>query len=190
MGWFSLLALATALAMDAFAVSMAAGALLRPVSRRQLFRLSFHFGLFQGLMPIGGYLAGLSIAGFIAHWDHWIAFGLLLLIGGRMILEALRPGEDEASSVDPSRGLTLVMLAFATSVDAFAVGLTLALISVTIWIPALTIAVVTTAWCVTGVLLGARFGSIWGRKVEVLGGLILVGIGFRILFSHLHPAFN
>ncbi|WP_267927518.1 manganese efflux pump MntP [Desulfolithobacter dissulfuricans] len=185
MGWFSLLALATALAMDAFAVSMAAGALLRPVSRRQLFRLSFHFGLFQGLMPIGGYLAGLSIARFIAHWDHWIAFGLLLIIGGRMILEALRPGEDEAATTDPSRGLTLVMLALATSIDAFAVGLTLALLSVTIWIPALVIGVVTSAWCVAGVLLGARFGSICGRKVEVLGGVILVGIGIKILFSHL-----
>jgi len=122
----SLLAIAVALAMDAFAVALAAGAILHPLTFRPCFRLAFHFGLFQALMPVIGWLAGLTVQSFVAAWSHWIAFGLLLFIGGRMIKEALAADDDAERSNDPSRGLTMVALSVATSIDALAVGLTLA----------------------------------------------------------------
>ncbi|HHB75375.1 MAG TPA: manganese efflux pump [Desulfobulbus sp.] len=185
MDLISLLAIAVALAMDAFAVSLAAGAVLCPVTRRHCFRLGFHFGLFQGLMPIIGWLAGKSVQQYILTWNSWIAFGLLLFLGLRMIYEAVADRSSDKPATDPSRGLTLVALSIATSMDALAVGLTLAMIGVTIWLPALVIGLVTLVFSVTGVLLGNRIGSIWGSRVEVLGGLVLIGIGVKILYRYL-----
>jgi putative Mn2+ efflux pump MntP len=181
----SLFALAVALAMDAFAVSLAAGATLCPVTFRHCFRLGFHFGLFQGLMPILGWLAGRSILPYIVAWDHWIAFGLLAFLGLRMIREALTEDEDDVCATDPSRGLTLIGLAVATSIDALAVGVSLAMLGVSVWMPALVIALVALVFSVAGVLLGDRIGRCWGSRVEILGGLVLIGIGARILFTHL-----
>ncbi len=181
----SLLAIAVALAMDAFAVSLAAGAVLCPVTWRHCFRLGFHFGLFQGLMPIIGWLAGRNVQQYILSWNSWIAFSLLLFLGLRMIHEAVSDERPDKPATDPSRGLTLVALSIATSIDALAVGLTLAMIGVTIWMPALVIGLVALVFSVAGVLLGNRIGSIWGSRVEVLGGLILIGIGGKILLQHL-----
>ncbi len=176
--------IALALAMDAFAVSLAAGITLHPVSKRQLFRLGFHFGLFQGMMPIIGWLAGLTVQSFISAYDHWVAFGLLSFVGGKMIHDAFHDGE-EAEKTDPTRGLTMVMLSIATSIDALAVGLSLAVIGVTIWTPALVIAFTASVLTVTGMLLGGRIGMIWGKRVEVVGGLLLIAIGLKILIEHL-----
>ena len=181
----SLLAIAVALAMDAFAVSLAAGATLCPVTFRHCFRLGFHFGLFQGLMPILGWLAGRSVLPYIVAWDHWIAFGLLAFLGLRMIREALAGEQEEKPATDPSRGLTLVTLAVATSIDALAVGVSLAMIGVGIFRPALVIALVAMVFSVAGVLLGDRIGRIWGSRVEIFGGFVLLAIGGRILFEHL-----
>ena len=180
----SLLALAVALAMDAFAVSLAAGSVLQPVTFRHCFRLGFHFGLFQGMMPIFGWLAGMTVQSFISAWDHWVAFGLLAYIGVRMICEALSDADD-GTATDPSRGMTLVMLSIATSIDALAVGVTLAMIEVSIWLPALVIGLVACLFSVVGVLLGHRIGRAWGKRVEVIGGLVLVAIGTKILLSEL-----
>ena len=185
MDWISLLAIAVALAMDAFAVSLAAGAVLRPVTFRHCFRLGFHFGLFQGGMPIIGWLAGLSVQRYIVSWDHWVAFVLLGVLGINMIRGAGNEDDREKSAVDPSRGLTLVFLSIATSIDALAIGLTLAMIEVTIWLPALVIGLVACAFSVVGVLVGNRVGSAWGGRVEVLGGLVLISIGVKILCEHL-----
>jgi putative Mn2+ efflux pump MntP len=179
------MALAVALAMDAFAVALAAGAVLRPLTFRPCFRLAFHFGLFQAMMPVIGWLAGLSLQSFVAAWSHWIAFVLLLWIGVRMIREALGAEEDNVQAADPSRGLTMVALAFATSIDALAVGLTLAMIEVAIWMPALIIGLVACALTIAGLLLGCRVGERWGRRVGVAGGIILILIGGKILFSAL-----
>ncbi|HEB70879.1 MAG TPA: manganese efflux pump [Desulfobulbus sp.] len=185
MDWISLLAIAVALAMDAFAVSLAAGAVLRPVTFRHCFRIGFHFGLFQGLMPIVGWLAGMSVQRYITAWDHWVAFGLLGFLGMNMIRGGI--GEDrEGNPVnDPSRGLTLVLLSVATSIDALAIGLTLAMIEITIWLPALIIGLVAGGFSVVGVLIGNRVGSAWGGRVEVIGGLVLIAIGVKILGEHL-----
>ncbi len=180
----SLFGIALALAMDAFAVALAAGAVVAPVTRRHLFRLGFHFGLFQALMPVVGWLAGLTLRSSIEAYDHWIAFGLLALIGGKMIREALAPEREEPPAGDPTRGWTLVMLSVATSIDALAVGLTLAMLGVEIWLPSLVIGLVAGILTVAGMRLGDRVGSLWGKRVEIFGGLVLLAIGFKILFEH------
>ena len=180
----SLLAIAVALAMDAFAVSLAAGAVLCPVTYRHCFRLGFHFGLFQGLMPIIGWLAGRTVQQFISAWSHWIAFGLLGFIGIRMIREAVAENREDRQITDPSRGMALVLLSLATSIDALAVGLSLAMIGITIWLPALVIGLVTLGFSVAGVLLGNRMGAAWSGKMEMAGGLVLIGIGAKILLQH------
>ena len=186
MGWMSLLALACALAMDAFAVAAVTGLALKPMTRRHVFRLAFHFGLFQALMPTLGWLAGTSIQKYIASFDHWVAFGLLVIVGGRMIREALHGHEVERSAVsDPTAGWSLVTLSVATSIDALAVGLSMAMLGLTIVVPALVIGIVAALFTAVGMAVGRRVGSILGRRVEVLGGLILVGIGVRILIEHL-----
>lgn len=169
--------------MDAFAVALAAGAVLNPLTSRHLFRLGFHFGLFQALMPIGGWLIGIAVQKWISAYDHWIAFVLLALVGGRMILEAFDDKEDKAVS-DPTRGFTMVMLSVATSIDALAVGLSLAMLEVSVWLPAAVIGIVAGVLTVFGMLMGRRLGSNWGKRVEVCGGLVLCIIGLKILLEH------
>ena len=185
MNLFTIICIAVALAMDAFAVSIASGALLGGVSARQTFRVAFHFGLFQFLMPVIGWLAGGTVAPYIVEWDHWVAFALLAFVGGRAMAGALRGEERSAPGGDPSRGLTLILLAIATSVDAFAVGLSFAFLGVEIWYPSAIIGLVTATLCVAGMLAGGRIGARFGRRVEFLGGLILIAIGLKILAEHL-----
>jgi putative Mn2+ efflux pump MntP len=178
----TLFGIALALAMDAFAVALGTGVTLQRLTGRHIFRLSFHFGLFQALMPVIGWLAGLSLVQWIAAWDHWIAFALLSYVGGRMIRESFQDEEPAAS--DPTRGLTLVMLSIATSIDALAVGFSLSLLGVSIWLPAVVIGLVAGALTMIGMLLGDRIGSRWGARVEIFGGLVLIGIGLKILWEH------
>lgn len=185
MNLIEVLLIAIGLAMDAFAVSLGIGTTGRANRPRPIFRLAFHFGLFQAMMPVIGWLAGLTVQSFVAAWSHWIAFGLLLFIGGRMIREALAADDDSERSNDPSRGLTMVALSVATSIDALAVGLTLAMLDVVIWMPSLVIGLVACAFTIAGLFLGTKAGQRWGKRVEVAGGVILVGIGFKILLSAL-----
>jgi len=183
----TILAVALALAMDAFAVSIAAGLAIRDLTGRHVFRLAWHFGLFQALMPIVGWLAGRTVAARIAAVDHWVAFGLLAMIGGKMLQEGWRGGGEPrvAGSSDPTRGVRLVLLSIATSIDALAVGLSLALLRVSVWFPALIIGVVAAGVTVVGILFGHRLGARWERYAEVVGGLVLLAIGVQILVSHL-----
>lgn len=185
MALLTLIGIAIGLAMDAFAVAIGAGLTLERVDARQTFRLAWHFGLFQALMPVIGWLAGLTVAHWISPVDHWIAFGLLAVIGGKMIWEALRHDEEKRERSDPTRGWSLIILSIATSIDALAVGLSLALLDVSIWYPAVVIGLVAGGFTAVGIQLGKRFGALLGRRVEVLGGVILIGIGLRILFEHL-----
>jgi putative Mn2+ efflux pump MntP len=166
----TLLGLALALAMDAFAVALGTGTTLSRLTGRHLFRLGFHFGLFQALMPIIGWLAGQTIVQYIASWDHWIAFFLLAIIGGRMIHEA-GSDEEKPEDRDPTRGLSLVLLSIATSIDALAVGFSLSVIGVSIWVPALIIGLVAGGLTIIGMLMGKRFGDRWGAKVEIFDRL-------------------
>ena len=178
------LLVAVGLAMDAFAVSLGAGAGPHAREARPVFRLAFHFGLFQFLMPVAGWFAGSRVVSLVASVDHWVAFGLLAFVGGRMVLAGLG-SRAESGTEDPSRGWTLLMLAIATSIDALAVGFSLAMLQVSIWLPAVVIGVVCAALSVAGVRLGRVLGSAFGKRMEVVGGLVLVAIGVRILVQHM-----
>jgi len=185
MSLLAILGIAVGLAMDAFAVSLGIGLKQCQVSPRTTLRLAWHFGLFQFFMPILGWLAGLTFARWITGIDHWIAFGLLAAIGGKMIYEALWGDEEKRAATDATRGFSLVVLSVATSIDALAVGLSLALIGVQIWYPAVIIGVVAFAFTAVGLHIGRRFGALLGKRMEIVGGLILIGIGVRILVEHL-----
>jgi putative Mn2+ efflux pump MntP len=181
---WTILILAVGLSADAIAVSLAAGASNRARGARAMFRLSFHFGLFQFLMPIVGWFLGTSVAPLIASVDHWVAFGLLAFVGGRMIRAALS-GVEEDLGRDPSRGTTLLLLSVATSIDALAIGLTLAMIGGSIWFASVLIGLVTATLSLLAILLGRRVGRAVGARVEIVGGLALIAIGVKILVDHL-----
>ena len=180
---YEVLLIAISMAMDAFAVCLVAGSLNQANGGRSAFRLSFHFGLFQFIMPVLGWVAGRTLEPLISNYDHWIALGLVAFIGVRMIVAALR-GE-EAQPPDPSRGWTLVALSVAVSIDALAVGLSLGVIKTGILYPAAVIGVVCFAMTIVGARLGPVVGRVAGRWAELLGGLILIGIGIRILVEHI-----
>ena len=186
MSWFEIVAVAVALAMDAFAVSVAAGVTLRNVSGRQTFRLAWHFGLFQALMPIVGWAAGLTIQAYIEAFDHWLAFILLAIIGGRMVVGAIRDQDQQLGNGEPTRGWSLVMLSIATSIDALAVGLSLAMLRVSVWVPALAIGLVAGAFTAGGLHLGGFVGRRLkvARYAALTGGLVLLAIGVNILREH------
>lgn len=184
MSLLTTLLIALGLAMDAFAVSIASGLCIPRLTPRHVFRMAFHFGLFQALMPVLGWLAGRTVASSIATWDHWIALALLAVIGGRMLWEA-RTDEAPAECADPTRGWTLVTLSVATSIDALAVGLSVAMLGVSIWVPAAIIGAVAAAMSTVGISFGSRLGGRWGRWAKAVGGLVLIGIGIRIVTEHL-----
>lgn len=184
MTFIETLLVSISMAMDAFAVCLAAGALQETQGPRPAFRLSFHFGLFQFVMPVIGWLAGETIEPYIRNYDHWIALALLAFVGGRMIYSALFSNGEE-SRTDPSRGWTLVLLSVAVSIDALAIGLSLGVLGILVWYPAIIIGLVTSLLSLVGLHVGRIFGEKLGKPVEVIGGLVLVGIGVRILLSHL-----
>lgn len=184
MSWFGLLAIAVALAMDAFAVAIVTGLTLQALTRRHLFRLAFHFGIFQAGMFVAGWYLGSGIQSLIAAADHWVAFILLLLVGGNILRGSFAGPERLHSAADPTSGWQLVMLSVATSIDALAVGLSLALIGTSITAAALAVGFTAAAFTVTGMMLGRRIGRMWGRRVEMVGGLILIAIGLKIVWEH------
>jgi putative Mn2+ efflux pump MntP len=184
MSLLEIIIIAIGLAMDAFAVSLAAGATGYASGPRAVFRLSFHFGLFQFLMPVIGWTLGMTVSLYISAFDHWIAFGLLVFVGIRMIRSGLNPDADHLKR-DPSRGLTLIMLSIATSIDALAVGLSLAVLKVSIWYPCVIIGVVTSVISLAGIGLGNKLSSVFGKRMEIIGGIILIIIALRILIVHL-----
>ena len=184
MSLVEILALAVGLALDAFAVSLAAGAAGHAAGPRPAFRLAFHFGLFQFMMPVLGWYAGSLVAARIAAADHWVAFALLLWVGVRMIRSGRDP-DPAPVRADMSRGWTLVGLSVATSIDALAVGLSLAMLGVAIWYPSAVIGVVTCVLSLVGLRLGGRLGARFGQRAELVGGGVLILIGLRILVVHL-----
>jgi putative Mn2+ efflux pump MntP len=171
--------------MDAFAVAVATGLALEQITGRHRFRLGFHFGLFQFLMPVLGWLAGREVAGHIQAFDHWVALGLLSYVGGKMIWESFGShGGHRPPHADPTRGWSLVTLSVATSLDALAVGFSMATLGVSVWIPSVVIGLVAGAMTVFGMSFGRRLGAGCGRWAEVAGGLVLLAIGVKILLAH------
>ena len=176
--------IALALAMDAFAVSVAVGTTGFLKSKRARFRISFHFGLFQFLMPILGWMAGSTISSYIENMDHWLALALLGYVGGKMIKESFDRGPQKYR-LNPSRGWSLILLSVATSIDALAVGLSLAFIGATIWSTAAIIGLITAALSLIGILLGKSVGGLISKRAELVGGLVLIFIGVKIVIEHL-----
>lgn len=175
---------AVGLAMDAFAVSLGVGSGGRAKDFKAKFRLSFHFGFFQAAMTVLGWLLGSTVAAFIDGLSHWVALALLGYVGINMLHSGLS-SKKEIFSADPSRGKTLLMLCVATSIDALAVGISMAMIRAEVWIPALIIGVVCLALSAVGLFAGAKLGEKFGKRMEILGGLILIGIGIRVLITYL-----
>jgi putative Mn2+ efflux pump MntP len=183
-GTIEIILIAFALSVDAFAVSMAVSAAGRVYGPRSAFRLAFHFGLFQFLMPVIGWAAGATLERLIASVDHWVAFVLLVAVGVRMLRAASRP-KASTDHHDPSRGLLLLTLSTAVSVDALAVGLSLGMLRISIWTPGVIIGVVTASMSLLGILLGAKLHARFGRIAEFVGGLVLILIAIKIVVSHL-----
>jgi len=181
---FETVLIAVGLGMDTFAVGVGSGSLFQVPMTRSVFRLSFHFGLFQALFFLVGYFAGTGIVEVISAWDHFVALGLLLFVGLRMIWEGI-PGRDEQTlPADPSRGWRLVMLSVATSIDALAVGLSFGVLARRFLVPAIVIGGTSWAMTLVGIFLGRKLKTSLGGYAEILGGLILIGIGVKILLEH------
>jgi putative Mn2+ efflux pump MntP len=171
---------AFALGCDAFAVGMAVGT--RSPCSRACFRLWFHFGLFQFLMPIIGWYSGKTIIVYFADYDHWIAFGLVFVIASKMLFESLKKDEDAIETkADPTRGLSLVGLSLATSMDALGLGLGMGVTGMNLFFPAVIIGVVASIMTWTGLKLGKNLSARFGKKVETFGALILYLIAFKLL---------
>jgi putative Mn2+ efflux pump MntP len=182
----TLLGVAVGLSMDALAVAVASGACARTLHLGRALRMAALFGGFQALMPVIGWLAGWGFRAHIAAWDHWIAFGLLWAIGGKMIWEASGiPDDESARDVATERLLVLFGLAVATSIDALAVGLSFSFLGVDIPVPAAVIGAVTFVITLGGVWVGTRVGHFFERKIAVVGGVVLMVIGVKILVEHL-----
>ena len=179
----SIIFIAFGLAMDAFAVSITSGLTIKQLRINDALKIAIFFGLFQAIMPLIGWSAGLGFRDFISSIDHWIAFGLLSLIGCKMIYESSKMGINDKKK-DPLNVYVLLMLSIATSIDALAVGLSLSFLKVSIALPAIIIGVVTFLLSLFGVYFGNRFGHYFENKIEIIGGLILIGIGIRILINH------
>ncbi len=181
---WELFVIAVGLSMDAFAVSICKGLALRRIRLRDAAVCGAWFGGFQALMPLIGYLLGTLFAGFITSVDHWVAFVLLSLIGGNMIREALSKQEDEAP--DASLGVkTMFLLAVATSIDALAGGVTFAFLGTNIWLAVCFIGATTFVLSAVGVKVGSVFGAKYEKRAELLGGVVLVLMGLKILLEHL-----
>ncbi len=182
----TVIGIAIALAMDAFAVAIATGVSLKEVSIRQTFRLSWHFGLFQAIMPILGWGLGSVVQTSVEAYAHWISFALLALVGCNMIREALIIDEQiERSSKDSTRGLTLVILSIATSLDALAVGISLSMMEVSIITPAIIIGIVAGLFTILGLQIGKRVAKLsWiSRWAEAIGGVVLCGIAIKVVLE-------
>jgi manganese efflux pump family protein len=178
--------LSIGLAADAFAVSISSGLFIKNIKVNKALTIAIAFGIFQGLMPLLGWALAVSFQALIASVDHWIAFGLLSFLGIKMIRESFQ--KEEENPFNPLDPQTLLVMSIATSIDALAAGVSLAVLQDPILSISATIGLVTFALCFVGVYVGHHFGKAIASKVEVLGGLILIGIGSKILFEHLTAA--
>lgn len=178
--------IALALAMDAFAVSLGLSVFPGGLKISQSLRLAVFFGFFQFLMPLAGWLAGQEVLHYIRDVDHWVAFGLLFIIGGKMVVDSFcHRRSSKIMSGDPTMGMSLILLSIATSIDAFAVGLSFAAIEQKILYPSIIIGVVAFGMTFIGTRLGPAIGRLAGKRAELLGGIILIFIGIKILIEHL-----
>jgi manganese efflux pump family protein len=184
----SIALIAFAMSTDAFAAALGKGAALHNPRFREALRTGLIFGVIEGLTPIVGWALGLAAAQYIADWDHWIAFGLLSVLGVRMVLAGLVPAKPDSHRPPSHSFWVLAITGFATSIDAMVIGVGLAFLDADIWITAAAIGLMTFVMVTIGVMLGRVLGVMAGRGAEVIGGLLLIGIGVAILVEHLSAA--
>lgn len=185
MEYLYIVGIAIGLAMDAFAVSVTNGFIIKEIRVYHAFKIALFFGLFQAVMPLIGWVGGINLVKYIKDFDHWIAFGMLAFIGGKMIYESR---SDEMNEDDGKNALhlpTLLFLSVATSIDALAVGLSFGVLNMPVVIPVIVIGAITFVLCLIGVYIGNKFGHIFESKLELIGGIILILIGLKILIDHL-----
>ncbi len=188
MDFIILILIAIALAMDAFAVSISCGIIIKDVKLKHALKIAFFTGFFQGFFTFLDWLGRIYIAHLISNIDHWIAFVLLVLIGTKMIYESIKTDSDEGKKFNPLKFSVLILLGIATRIDALAIGLSFALLNVSILVPVILIGIMAFGFSVFGILIGKKLGQVFGNKVELIGGLILIGIGINILIDHLFLA--
>ena len=179
----TIIIIAVGLAMDAFAVSVVSGSAYKQLKIKHAFRMAVFFGGFQAIMPLVGSLAGMSVKEYIAGFDHWIAFALLIAVGAKMIYESFKITKAE-ENFNPENILVLLALSVATSIDALVVGITLSFLRIPIAIAVTIIGLVTFALSYLGVFIGKRFGHFFENKIEAIGGLVLIALGLKILIQH------
>ncbi len=184
MEFITVTVIALALAMDAFAVSIASGTIYKKLKIKYAFRIALFFGTFQAAMPLIGCSAALTISEYIKTFDHWVAFALLTAVGIKMIYESfkIKPANQ---SFDPSNLLVLLILSVATSIDALAIGFTLSIITSSVITAAIIIGLITFLLSYIGILVGSSIGHFFESKIEAIGGLVLIAIGLKILIQHL-----
>jgi putative Mn2+ efflux pump MntP len=176
--------IALGLSADSFAVSITSGLVLNRIDFKNAAKIAFSLGFFQALMPTIGWLIGTRIQSYIESFDHWIAFGLLSVIGIKMILESLKKDEED-KNFNPLNIKILLMMSLATSIDALVAGISFAFIEYNWFISGFIIGAITFIISMLGILFGKKMGNRFGNKMEILGGIILIFIGVRILFQHL-----
>lgn len=176
--------IAIGLCFDSFAVSVSSGLMMKHINFFEAIKISFSLAFFQGLMPLLGWMAGRRISGYLINYDHWIAFGLLLLIGLKMIWESRKPEEDK--TFNPLNFWFIIYMSLATSIDALIVGLSFAFLKTNIYVSIIIIGVVTFIAAMLGILFGKKAGAHFGKHIEIMGGIILILIGFKILIEHLY----
>lgn len=182
MGFFELLLIGVSVSMDAFSIAICKGLTVREFKPSQAFIVAAYFGIFQGLMPVIGYFTASTFSRYMQAMDHWIALALLAFLGIRMIKEALEP---ESCPVGDFSVKSMLPLAIATSIDALAVGVTLAILNVNIFYAAGIMAMCTAAFSSIGVIIGSFFGQRIQRPAQIFGGIVLVGLGVKIFAEHM-----
>lgn len=185
MGLITILLISLGVAMDACAVSVTNGLTINKFKIVYAFKIAFMYAFFQVLMPVLGWLAGSGLKQFIIDVDHWVAFALLFIIGVRMIYKALK-NDSSVKEMNPLDIKVLLILSIATSIDALMIGVSIAFLQVSIVILLISIGIITFLMSFFGVLIGNKFGSAFGNKIELIGGLILIFIGVKILYEHLY----
>ena len=195
MDFLSILMIGVGLSMDAFAVALAKGMNIKEGIWKKAIKIGIFFGVFQAVMPLIGWWAGTYFEAYIKSFDHWIAFILLSIIGGKMIYESIKERRSDNSSDDEAAitlendedlsNKNLTILAIATSIDALAVGVSFAFLNVNIVSAVIIIGITTLVLCVIAVILGKQLGKVFQNYAEIIGGIILIGIGLKILIEHL-----
>lgn len=179
----SIIFIAVGLSMDSFGVSIVNGCTIKELDAKKIILIALSLSLFQAFMPVIGWLAGLSIERYIRELDHWVVFILLSFIGLKMIIEGVKKNNN--CELSELKGKRLIGQSIATSIDAFAIGISFSLLQLSLVTPVLIIGAVTFGFSLIGLFLGKYFGKIFGKRVDIAGGLILIGIGIKILYEHL-----